>query len=135
MRDMIATVLRTILLSVCVLSAACGQDARNAPERQQGVERSEISTPEPSRMTTAESTAVAEDMGILARGKPPPEYQVRGEGTLIIGGDVLVRCAEVGAWSGPPSASRSVERQLREEQREQSRVCTEAGFPPDRAPR
>jgi len=29
-------------------------------------------------------------------GPPPPKYQVRDDGTLVIGGDVAVSCAQVG---------------------------------------
>lgn len=87
---------------------------------------------------------VTEDMGAYGsvasggragNGPPIPEYKVQKNGTLVIGGDVLVECRDVGIWTGPPSATRSVKRQSRKEQREQTEACTEAGFQPKNAPR
>ena len=88
-------------------------------------------------MTTASATA-ASDVAILAGGKPPPEYQVMKDGTLIIEGDMLVRCADLLQFRrnyfeglNPTPEAR---RQMRQAHNEQVRVCTRAGFPPDKPP-
>ena len=92
--------------------------------------------PEPT-MTTASATA-ASDVAILAGGKPPPEYQVMKDGTLIIEGDMLVRCADLLQFRrnyfeglNPTPEAR---RQVRHDRKEQIAVCTKAGFPPDKTP-
>lgn len=66
----------------------------------------------------------------LAKNAPaPPEYQVQEDGTLVIGGDVLVRCAEVGLGdpylgADDPEVRAQIERSLRES----ARACETAGF-------
>ena len=89
--------------------------------------------PEPT-MVTASATAES-DMAILAGGKPPPEYQVKKDGTLVIGGDVLVSCTDLlkSSWEGQSPTSEA-RRQMRQASKEQIRVCTKAGFPPDKTP-
>ena len=88
--------------------------------------------PEPTMIT---AKGEASDLGILAGGKPPPKYQVKKDGTLVIGGDVLVRCADLlkSSWEGQ-SPTPEARRQMRQASKEQVRVCTKAGFPPDKAP-
>ncbi len=64
------------------------------------------------------------------------EYTVTKDGNLIIGEDVQVRCNEPLALGiGAPSGDRKVQRQMEQDQREQVRLCTKAGFPPDRPSR
>ena len=93
--------------------------------------------PAPDAGTIMEATSPgvsAQEAGILAGGTPPPEYEVRGEGTLIIGGDVLVGCEQVGDFEAPRSATRAAKQQVRESQQEQMQACAEAGFPPEDGP-
>jgi hypothetical protein len=33
---------------------------------------------------------------LSGEGPPPPEYQVKDDGTLVIGGDVVVSCSQIG---------------------------------------
>lgn len=74
--------------------------------------------------------------GSIARGAPlPPEYQVTENGKLIIGGDVIVRCVDIAKEEAPPSATKEAKRQDKRAQREQVKICTKAGFPPDKATR
>ena len=102
---------------------------------------------EPTRQAAGQHATTTGAVGIVAASAPVapggdapggdapggpgiPEYEVRKDGTLIIGGDVWVSCRDVGLWSAPASASRSVERQVKSEQREQVEACKKAGFPP-----
>ena len=60
---------------------------------------------------------------------PPPEYEVNEDGTLVIGGDILVRCAEVGL--GNPylgTDDPEVRAQIDQSLRESARACEAAGF-------
>lgn len=60
---------------------------------------------------------------------PPPEYQVEGDGTLVIGGDVLVPCSQVGL--GDPYLGRDdpeVRAQIEQSLQESARACEAAGF-------
>ena len=87
--------------------------------------------PEPT-MTTAEGEASSQAIRDVVSGANPPKYQVKNDGTLIIEGDMLVRCADLNRsyWEGEnptPEASR----QMRRDHKEQIAVCTKAGFPPD----
>ena len=128
-----------VLVVFCALSSACAREpqapAGQQAEKQDGQERSKIVVSEPSKMAVGEATTAEGDIGILAGGTPPPEYEVQKNGTLVIGGDVLVSCRDLGSWAGPPSASRSVKQQIDREQREQIKACAKAGFPPDETPR
>ena len=131
-----------MLVVFCALSSACAREPQvpsgQQAEKQDGWERSKVVVPEPSQMAVAEgdmATMAEGDIGILAGGTPPPEYEVQKDGTLIIGGDVLVSCEDVGSWEAPPSATRAARRQMRESQQEEIKVCTKAGFPPDAAAR
>ena len=89
--------------------------------------------PQPTKMMTA--GAEASSQAILAGGKPPPEYQVMKDGTLIIGGDVLVSCGDLLNFDKQEGdITPKVRRQLRQARKEQIAVCTKAGFPPDKTP-
>ena len=59
------------------------------------------------------------------------EYAVTEDGTLIIGGDVLVRCEEAGLLDGALPGAGDPSAQVRMEQllREQIQACQAAGFP------
>ncbi len=50
-------------------------------------------------------------------GPPPPEYQVKEDGTLIVGGDIEVHCSQVGLDEQYLTASGP-----------QARACEAAGF-------
>lgn len=60
---------------------------------------------------------------------PPPEHQVKEDGTLVIGGDVVVRCAEVGF--GEPylgTDDPEVRAQIDQSFQESAQACEAAGF-------
>lgn len=60
---------------------------------------------------------------------PPPEYEVNDDGTLVIGGDILVRCAEVGLgeiYLGTDDPE--VRAQIDQSIRESAQACEAAGF-------
>ena len=129
------------LLSACALNPSTHDvDDTQAKAKQPSEEPTlvEETSPMPeATMTTASATA-ASDVAILASGEHPPEYQVLKDGTLIIEGDMLVRCADLlqfrrNYWEGlnPTPEAR---RQMRQAHNEQVRVCTRAGFPPDKPP-
>ncbi len=125
------------LLSACAQnpSAEGVDDQGNAEQPSEEPTLVEETSPMPeATMTTASATA-ASDMAILAGGKPPPEYQVKKDGTLVIGGDVLVSCTDLlkSSWEGQ-SPTPEARRQMRQANKEQVRVCTKAGFPPDKTP-
>jgi hypothetical protein len=127
------------LLSACAQNpSAEGVDASAAREEAQGNAEQpaeeptlvEDPTPMPERTM---ATAAESDIGILAGGEPPPEYQVKKDGTLIIGGDVVVRCADllkVAPQVGNPTPK--ARRQMRQRHKEHIAVCTRAGFPPEK---
>jgi hypothetical protein len=129
------------LLSACAQNpSADGVDASAA--KQVNTEQSsdeptlvEETTPmpEPTMMTTAEGEASG--LAILDSGASPPNYEVKKDGTLIIGGDVLVSCADLlkSSWEGQ-SPTPEARRQMRQASKEQVRVCTKAGFPPNKQP-
>ena len=61
---------------------------------------------------------------------PPPEYRVEGDGTLVVGGDVLVPCSQVGGGDSyvgadDPGVRAQIERFISES----ARACEAAGFP------
>ena len=75
-----------------------------------------------------------------ATSVPGTDYQITDDGFLIYGGDVVIKCESV--WYEDDDLKfadpdiREKERQARKEAyEEQVKVCTEAGFPPDEAPR
>ena len=152
MPDMTSIALKTsitVMVTVCALSSACAQEppAEGRAEPRDGGEQSSSIADEPTQEVTvqpATTTMMTEEMGAFASvasgghlsgGPPIPEYEVQKNGTLVIGGDVLVKCRDVGSWAGPPSATRSAKLQIRKEQQEQVKACTKAGFPPDERPR
>jgi LPXTG-motif cell wall-anchored protein len=61
---------------------------------------------------------------------PPPEYQVTEDGTLIVGGDVLLDCRTLGIDDIPPTASPSARTEIKQTVKEQAAVCRANGFPP-----
>lgn len=84
--------------------------------------------------TPAYPQASSEDLAADEEGNlvapRPPEYQVTEDGTLIVGGDVFVRCAEVGLDDYPPGADDPVVRaQIDRSLRESARACESVGFP------
>ena len=79
--------------------------------------------PQPSSM----DLAADEEGNLVAPG--PSEYQVTEDGTLIIGGDVLVDCAEVGIVDETlERATPAVRAQEGEARNEAIRSCRTAGF-------
>ena len=124
------------LLSACAQNpSAEGVDASAAKQAN-----AEQPSDEPTLMRDAPeltmTTASESEIGILAGGKPPPEYQVLKDGTLIIEGDMLVRCADLLQFRrnyfeglNPTPEAR---RQVRQQRKELIAVCTKAGFPPDK---
>ncbi len=83
----------------------------------------------PAFPQTSSMDLAADEEGNLV-APHPPEYQVTEDGTLIIGGDVLVRCAEVGLDDYPLGADDPVVRaQIERSLRESARACRAAGFP------
>ena len=89
--------------------------------------------PEPTTdMYTAEDEASTQAILDVGMGEHPPKYEVKNNGTLIIEGDVVVRCADLlkSSWEGQ-SPTPEARRQMRQASKEQVRVCTRAGFPPD----
>jgi hypothetical protein len=77
--------------------------------------------------TVLASPALAQ-LDLSGNATPPPEYQVKEDGTLIIGGDVVVSCSQVG-----------LDEQYLTAGGPQARACEAAGFgtagdgPPDGA--
>lgn len=66
----------------------------------------------------------------VAGGALPPGYEVEEDGTLVIGGDVVVRCSEVGLLGGDPGTNDpAVLSQINESVRESVAACESAGFP------
>ena len=136
-----------IMVVGCALPSACAREtpAEGRVELQDNGGRSSTAAYETAEEVTVRpvttmvaedvATAIAGDMGSVAGGPTIPEYEVQKNGKLVIGGDVLVRCREVGSWEAPPSATRAAKRQILEEQRKQTEVCTKAGFPPDETSR
>lgn len=145
--DIPPKIVLAMLVFVCALLSACAQGTQDPQAEGRGGERgdggrssaiayeaTQGATARPATIMATEdmaATAMASEAGHVAGGPRIPEYEVQKNGTLVIGGDVLVRCRDVGGWTGPESASRSVKRQIRKEQQEQIKTCTKAGFPPD----
>ena len=76
---------------------------------------------------SSEDLAADEEGNLVA--PRPPEYQVTEDGTLIVGGDVLVRCAEVGLGDDPPGADDpAIRAQIERSLREAAQACQAAGF-------
>lgn len=128
------------LLSACAQNPSAEGDDASAAKQVNTEQPSdeptliEETTPMPEPTMTTSATA-ASDLAILHSGASPPKYQVKKNGTLIIGGDVLVRCADL-LKSDPQVGNPTPEaqRQMRQARKEHVRVCTKAGFPPDRQP-
>ena len=88
------------------------------------------------------SDLAADEDGNLV-GPRPPEYEVTEDGTLVIGGDVLVPCSDVGSPADPSElrgATQQAKAQMEQARRENIRACEAAGFgtaagtPPGGAP-
>ena len=91
--------------------------------------------PEPTIDMSADADAGDLAIRDVAMGEHPPKYQVKNNGTLIIEGDMVVRCADLLKSDGQfPSATPKVRKQIAQQRREHIRVCTKAGFPPDKTP-
>ena len=66
----------------------------------------------------------------IAEGAPlPPEYEVTEDGTLIIGGDVLVDCRAVGTPDDNAPSNPQVQAEINQAVEEERQACREAGFP------
>ena len=79
--------------------------------------------------TTEEDLAADEDGNLV--GPRPPDYQVDGNGFLVIGGDVRMPCSTIGEPPGPSWLRRTPEAaqaKLEQERKEQVRTCHAAGF-------
>lgn len=87
--------------------------------------------PEPTMMTGT----MMEMTGSMLTSGGFPKYRVTKNGDLIIEGDMLVRCADLlqNYWEGQ-SPTPEARRQMRQESKEQVKVCTKAGFPPNKTP-
>ena len=72
--------------------------------------------------TLSASSAPAQLSG---EGPPPPEYQVEGDGSLIIGGDVVVPCSTI---TNPYATEGATPEQRRAAEEEAARACETAGF-------
>jgi hypothetical protein len=131
------------LLSACAQKpSAEGIDASAARAEAQGNKEhpseeptlAEDPTPMPEPTTDTSAEADAGDLAIkdVVMGANPPKYEVNNDGTLIIEGDMLVRCADLLKSDGQfPSATSKVRRQIAQERKEHIRFCTKAGFPPE----
>ena len=116
------------LLSACAQNPSTdGVDASAARAEAQG------NTKQPS-----EELTMMEMTGSMLTSGGFPKYQVEKDGTLIIEGDMLVRCADVLQFRrnyfeglNPTPEAR---RQVRHDRKELIMVCTKAGFPPDENP-
>ena len=84
----------------------------------------------PAYPQSSMSDLAADEEGNLLSPRPP-DYQVDENGTLIIEGDMLVPCSEVG---GPPDPSETrnaapkVRAEIEQSRREGIRACQAAGF-------
>jgi hypothetical protein len=47
-------------------------------------------------LATVLASPVLAQLDLSGNATPPPEYQVKEDGTLIIGGDIVVSCSQVG---------------------------------------
>ena len=116
------------LLSACAQNPSTeGDDASAARAEAQG------NTKQPS-----EEPTMMEMTGSMLTSGGFPKHQVMKDGTLVIEGDMLVRCADVLQFRrnyfeglNPTPEAR---RQVRHDRKELIMVCTKAGFPPDKTP-
>jgi hypothetical protein len=131
------------LLSACAQNPSAEGDDASAAKQVNTEQPSEEPTlvenptpmPEPTTDTSAEADSSSQAIRDVVMGANPPKYQVKNNGTLIIEGDMVVRCADLLESDGQfPSATPKVRRQIAQERKEQVRVCTKAGFPPDEQP-
>jgi hypothetical protein len=80
------------------------------------------------------TTAQESERGGIEEGESgslPSEYRVYRDGTLVIGGDVVVQCRELPRSSRLPSTVPTEDRAATERSHDEAiRACTEAGFPP-----
>ena len=88
--------------------------------------------------TQVEAKQPSTEPTLVEEPTPMPEPTMTNDGTLIIEGDMLVRCADLlqfrrNYWEGQ-SPTPEARRQMRQAHNEQVRVCTKAGFPPDKTP-
>ena len=128
------------LLSACaqnpstdgVDASAAKQGNAEQPSEEPTLVEDPTPMPEPTTDTSEEADASSQAIRDVAMGANPPKYQVKNDGTLIIEGDMVVRCADLLKSDGKfPSATPKVRRQIAQERREHVRVCTKAGFPPE----
>ena len=127
------TLLAVPLVVALAVSTACAQDQRSSPKQAD----SDKETTQQEAMAQA-TTVVVTDEGTkdwVAGAPPPPEYEVKKDGRLIIGGGVFAKCADVGEYEPPTSFSNTAKEQAQASQSAQAMACTEAGFPPDEARR
>jgi hypothetical protein len=116
-------------------SAARADEQGNAEQPSEEPTLVEDPTPMPEQTTDmpADPDASSQAIRDVVMGANPPKYEVENDGTLIIEGDMLVRCADLLKSDGQfPSATPKVRRQIAQERKEHVRVCTKAGFPPDK---
>ena len=79
--------------------------------------------------TVAEDLAADEDGNLV--GPRPPDYEVDGNGRLVIGGDVLIPCSDIGKPSGSSGLRRatpSARAEIEKSRVESIRACQAAGF-------
>lgn len=79
--------------------------------------------------TVAEDLAADEDGNLV--GPRPPDYEATEGGMLIIGGDVLIPCSDIGKPSDPPGAGEyppAVRAEIEQSRRESILACQAAGF-------
>ena len=60
---------------------------------------------------------------------PPPEYEVTEDGTLIIGGEVLISCRDIGAPDDNAPSDPQAQAEIDQAVEEERQACREAGFP------
>lgn len=84
----------------------------------------------PAYPQTSMADLAADEEGNLLEPRPP-KYEVTEDGTLVVEGDILVPCSEVG---GPPdpiqtrNATPEVRSEIEKDRRESVRACQAAGF-------
>ena len=79
--------------------------------------------------TVSEDLAADEDGNLV--GPRPPDYEVDENGMLIIGGDLLIPCSDIGERSDPSGAGGyppAVRAKWDRARREEIRTCRAAGF-------
>ena len=86
-----------------------------------------LAAPAYPQVVGSEDLATDEEGNLV--GPRPPGSQVTEDGTLIIDGDVLVRCADVGLDDYSPGADDpAVRAQIERSLREAAQACRTAGF-------